>query len=131
MKESLITSFNNIIPYVPSMIGNEFRFHTYPSSEYVLGNASDIKQDAEKKIVLIRSFGSAYRCSAQLKPDQNMEETMEKKGMSYEMKLKSTLEKCLNSQEDDILILDPQAESQIKQNEKSTDNVLYDADGSP
>lgn len=56
---------------------------------------------------------------------------MEKKGMSYEMKLKSTLEKCLNSQEDDILILDPQAESQIKQNEKSTDNVLYDADGSP
>lgn len=60
-----------------------------------------------------------------------MEETMEKKGMSYEMKLKSTLEKCLNSQEDDILILEPQAESQIKQNEKSTDNVLYDADGSP
>lgn len=56
---------------------------------------------------------------------------MEKKGMSYEMKLKSTLEKCLNSQEDDILILDPQAESQIKQNEKSTDNVFYDADGSP
>ena len=60
-----------------------------------------------------------------------MEETMEKKGMSYEMKLKSALEKCLNSHEDDILILDPQAESQIKQNEKSTDNVFYDADGSP
>lgn len=52
MKESLITSFNNIIPYVPSMIGNEFRFHTYPSSEYVLGNASDINQDAEKRLYL-------------------------------------------------------------------------------
>lgn len=72
MNESLITSFNNIIPYVPSMIGNEFRFHTHPSSEYVFGDISDIKQDAEKRIVLIRSFGSAYRCSAQLKPDQNI-----------------------------------------------------------
>lgn len=56
---------------------------------------------------------------------------MKTRGMSYKMKMKSILEKCLNSQEDDILILDPQAESQIKQNEKSTDNVLYDADGSP
>ena len=34
------------------MIGNEFRFHTYPSSEYVLGNASDINQDAEKRLYL-------------------------------------------------------------------------------
>lgn len=56
---------------------------------------------------------------------------MEIKGMSYKTKIKSILEKYMGSQESNILILDPQAESQIKQNEKSPDNVLfYDADNS-
>lgn len=51
--------------------------------------------------------------------------------MSYKTKIKSILEKYMGSQESDILILDSQAESQIKQNEKSPDNVLfYDADNS-